>query len=152
MNEALSPMLEHRIIELARDIIAVPVADDPIADSLSDLSARVRREGEKLIIPVWRGASERTIWSSPSVNHVFRALHDSHHLELGLGFDLESERVLADHFVGLVSDSMDRAIVRSEVWGQVEYFDRWGRFPDNQRAFVVRYVFDRSGALADGGL
>lgn len=87
-------------------------------------------------IPVWSGASERTIWSRPSANHLFRAWHDSHHILLCADFSRDGERRAAEYALSLVHGRAERAILWAETEGQQEYCARWGAFPDAQRDFV----------------
>lgn len=96
-------------------------------------------------IPVWSGASERTIWSGPDANALFRAWHDSHHILLGAGFDPAGELRVARHACASIEGTPERAVLWCETWGQVCYFERWHAFPDAQRAFVrdaVRFGLD----------
>lgn len=96
-------------------------------------------------IPVWSGASERTIWSSPAVNALFRAWHDAQHMLLGADTDPAGELRVARHACERIEGKPERAILWCEVWGQVAYFVRWSAFPDMQRAFVrdaVRFGLD----------
>ncbi len=152
---ALSPRLERRILELAATdrIVAAPVDDAPQFETDTPVDVlramvHVRTDGA-LVVPVWSGASDQTIWSCADVNRVFRAVHDSHHLATGLGFDAVSEHALAHHICRLV-DKRDRAILWAEVHGQVEYFTTWGRFPVAQREFVRAYVSDSARTIEQG--
>lgn len=106
--------------------------DDETPGSIVDASGRLI--GERL--PVWSGASDRTIWSRPEVNYLFRAWHDSHHILLSAGFDPRGELAVADHADTLIKGRAERAILRAEVWGQVAYHVLHGVFPDDQRGFV----------------
>ena len=148
---ALCDSLERQILALCSRarVIAVPRDDAPDApDCLAD---HVWKRDGFLFVPVWTGASVDTIWSAPAVNYAFRAWHDSRHLTLGAGFDLESERALCVDAVRQIDGERERALLAGEVGGQVEFFFAHGRFPVAQRAFVDAYATDRDSALADGG-
>lgn len=151
----LSSTLETQIRALAKrsGVLALPIDDAPVFETSTPVDAlrdMVHTVNGSLVIPVWSGASERTIWSSPEVNYLFRALHDSHHLETGYGFDLEGERALAEHACALIEGERDRSILWAEVWGQVRYQQENGRFPVDQRAFVCAYIVDSEKTLEQG--
>lgn len=131
----------------------IPVADAP--SSLEELLAATQDEsdgpwqpgwsfenGRQVArIPVWEGGSDRTIWSSPSVNHAFRALHDYEHILQCAGFDVQGESYVARaQAAKLCTSKAERVILLAETMGQIYYHERWGRFPTDQRAFVVRCV------------
>ena len=102
------------------------------AGSLIDAHGRV--VGER--IPVWSGESDSTIWSAPAVNYLFRALHDSVHIQLGAEFDVEGELEVARVQCSRIEGKPERLILWSEIAGQVLYHAAHGAFPKNQRAFV----------------
>lgn len=94
------------------------------------------------VIPVWIGGSDHTIYSSPVINHAYRAWHDSFHLSLGAEFHPRGEarvnaaqQSAALHY-GLCEESL-RAL-HFDTWGQVAYSARHdGEFPTDQAAFVA---------------
>jgi len=92
-------------------------------------------QGER--IPVWSGASTRTIWSGPRVNYLFRAWHDSVHLLLGADFDPAGELDVARYQCREIHGSAERALLWIETAGQVQYHAAHGAFPSNQRRFVI---------------
>lgn len=132
---------EYVRAELARlSIVAHPCADAP--DSMDRLRAETwRDDAGRLHVPVWNGASERTIWADVAGNVAFRAWHDSTHLATGLGFDPAAELELARR---TVADARARglsahacAVLWAETAGQIEHYLAHGEtFPDDQRAFV----------------
>lgn len=85
---------------------------------------------------IWSGASERTIWGDAIVNHAFRAIHDTLHLQTGMGFSIDEEielgRIQANQYTGLLAD-----IVYLEVAGQAKYFKTHGVFVPDQVVFTV---------------
>lgn len=133
--------LEQTILRLAPPHVAR--AEAPA--SFGELCAQMSTVGA--IVP-WSGASDATIYSAPEINHAFRAWHDWHHWAGGLDFSPEAEarvcqRQIAEmldlHGLNAVTERWVR-ILDAEINGQVAYFARWGRFPDNQRAFVEQYL------------
>lgn len=112
--------------------------------------------------PVYAGASERTIFGDPAVNHAFRAWHDAWHLRLRAPFTPEGEeRVYREQHVELVQwwsgDTSNEnqkllrdalALLRAEILGQLEHQSAHGAFPVNQRAFVRAYVRNPERARA----
>lgn len=107
---------------------------------------RTWAEGLEVVIPVWSGKSDRTIWSSPDMNHAFRAWHDYHHLILGEEMDHAGEVACALHALDELRNAAlpdgDRLgdILWAELWGQALHFERFGVFPEDQAGFVGTFV------------
>lgn len=87
-------------------------------------------------IPVWSGGSENTIFGTPEVNYAFRAWHDSVHLELNVGFDLEGETVVAIEMSKNLPEDVAR-LIWIEVVEQAKYYFETGNFPVNQVEFTL---------------
>lgn len=91
---------------------------------------------------VFQGGSDSTIYGDSSINHAFRAIHDSMHLRFNLPFTFEGEkelgRITASLFDGLIAD-----IVYADIVGQVEYFRDHLDFPVNQEQFIRQYLLDK---------
>lgn len=138
--------LEVQLRALARRDGVRPIPVDYSPD-LALIHGLRRAADGILYVPVWTGASERTIWSSPAINFLFRAWHDSHHLATGADFELDAERYLARRAAEQVHGAGARALMLAEVRGQIDYFERWGRFPADQRAFARAYVADPVQAI-----
>ena len=134
----------------------VPVAREHAPSDLQALrwavhALRIDPFGTYMFIPVWSGASDRTIWSSPAANWRFRAWHDAQHLELRAEFDPAGERTVARLALRRTLGTYCRRILWAEVWGQIEHFQRFGVFPTDQSAFVrACFVLGHSAALARG--
>ena len=127
--------LEARIASLCREALIEPRPTTDAPDSLARLQHATEMRDGVLLIPVWTGASDRTIWSGPEANYLFRAWHDSHHLRLGAEFTREGERLVADLALSEVSGVLERALLWAETEGQQEHYARWGEFPGDQRGF-----------------
>jgi hypothetical protein len=97
---------------------------------------------------VYIGGSEQTIYGDPEVNFAFRAWHDWCHWRGPHDFSHEGERAAcamqSEHLVTLYGESPQtrrwRQILRAEIIGQREFFDRHGVFPEDQRGFVAAYL------------
>ena len=98
--------------------------------------------------------SDNTIFGEASTNWLFRAWHDSQHIEANADFSVEGERTAASfqqsQIVMLQGVSMQAkrrwiALVDAEVNGQLEYYLANGSFPENQREFVVSYLLEKWG-------
>jgi hypothetical protein len=89
---------------------------------------------------VWAGASDKTIYGDPTVNHAFRAWHDSLHLALNAPFTLQGERIVALEQARLIGGETFGHIIMAEVVGQAEYFALTGQFPVDQKAFDLKYL------------
>ena len=94
------------------------------------------------------GGSARTIYADPAVNYAFRAWHDWCHwngkhdlTDAGeVGACQMQCHQLYDAY-GFNGQTLRWTnIIKAEVIGQAEYFDRHYRFPDDQRLFVTHYL------------
>lgn len=88
---------------------------------------------------VWSGASQDTIYGDASVNHAFRAWHDSIHIKQCLPFTLEGEaavaRIQANEIGGQYAD-----IILAEIDAQAQYFSLHGKFPEHQLNFMLKVL------------
>lgn len=95
---------------------------------------------DEMSIPVWDGASEQTIYSTPAGNYSFRAWHDTLHLLLHLPFEYEAEKQLGDIHRATLQRFGCSVGACAAIWfdtaGQTEYEAKYGEFPTDQRAFV----------------
>lgn len=97
---------------------------------------------------VYSGGSQRTIYGDPEVNYAFRAWHDWCHWRGRHDFSHEGEgracAMQGNHLVTVYGESSQtrrwRRILHAEIIGQREFFDAHDVFPDDQRAFVERYL------------
>jgi len=97
-------------------------------------------------LPVYNGGCDRTIYSSPNVNYAFRAWHDGIHIAHELDFSPAGEQQvlavshahMAQHAkrYGLVAE--DFAAITADILGQVMYYQKHGKYVDDQQAFVTR--------------
>lgn len=128
--------VERAVIALAPD--HVPCSNAP--DTWETLKAWKLSAPRQAPIPVWNGASEQTIYSTPGGNYAFRAWHDSLHLLTWRDFGPTSEIALGN---------LHRATLRrmgcspqacAAIWvdtaGQTMYESHYSEFPVDQRAFV----------------
>lgn len=133
---ALCPELDAFILRVAPLHVAGP--NDTLANLFPWACTHVLGRDP---LPVWDGASDRTPYGSPAVNHAARAWHDATHIQLGLGFTFAEEiRVVAEQIrIARVSGlgPMALAIIEADGAGQQRYLQRFGHFPADQRAFVL---------------
>lgn len=123
--------LNTRILKLAPK----HTASDTAPQCFSDL---VAHSFKRLV--VWSGASDKTIYGDPRINHAMRAWHDSIHIKLGADFSIVGETRVAIEQARLIgSDTMGK-IILAEVVGQTKYFNRYGIFPLDQVKFVSNYL------------
>ena len=93
-------------------------------------------------LPVWDGASDRTVFGDARVNHAFRAWHDSHHIRLGADFTLAGETRVCEAQIAELHRLWPRhplvwdRLIRVEVIGQVTYAVTHGHFPIDQIQFT----------------
>lgn len=80
-------------------------------------------------IPIYKGDSDDTIWGSPEMNWLFRAHHDSIHLEYEAPFTLQGEFMVSEihskmaESIGLYELAR---IMRIEVAGFAAYYEETG--------------------------
>lgn len=105
---------------------------------------------------VYGGGSDHTIYGDPEVNYAFRAWHDWCHYKGNHDFTPEGEAMAAEMQIkhleavyGADCENVKRwsGIIRAEVNGQGEYLARYGRFPEDQRGFILAYAASRDAAL-----
>lgn len=113
-------------------------------DDYVTLQTRTEHDG---ILTVWNGASTEAIYG-PAGNVAFRAWHDSLHLRHTLTFSASDEYHVAD-IQAAQSGRLGRYIY-ADTAGQVAYYERWGRFPTRQIAYVLAFLTNQESALARG--
>ena len=97
-------------------------------------------------MPVSDAFSDRTIYRAPAVNYAFRAWHDALHLHYGLNTSTYDElEVAAKHKRALAGEvgcftAEAQRILWADTAGQTFYHKRHGRFPANQRGFVLAHL------------
>jgi hypothetical protein len=104
---------------------------------------------------VWSGGSDRTIYADCEVNYCFRAWHDWCHVRGNHPFTPEGERAVygmqCAHLIEVYGPSLQTRqwcrILAADILGQQEFFYRFGRYPEDQRAFVEAYLDDPFGAF-----
>lgn len=148
MQEPLDPSLNAAILSITARLfphgfgISVD-APQTYADLQSLLKSRRH-------LVVWSGGSERTIYAAPEVNYAFRAWHDWCHWRGRHRFDLQGESAVYEmqcrHLEALAPAQATmrrwRQILYAEVMAQNIYHDRYGTFPNDQRAFVEAFLSD----------
>lgn len=132
-----SPALEAFILASAPKHYATPAAPSTLDDILAALALNDPRG-----FPVFDGGCDHTIYSSPAVNHAFRAWHDSIHAARGLGFTTMGEHCVAQYHWRLAVEAGlpmgDVFALWADSWGQVAYANQHhGKFPADQSAFVA---------------
>lgn len=121
--------LSQAILALAPPFIARARAPSSWPELLATRDAAAR--------PVWDGALDRTIWQ-PEINLAFRAWHDATHLAINADFSLAGEIRTCEAQISALHNTFGRApawcddILRLEVIGQAEHFERTGQFIQNQ--------------------
>lgn len=94
-------------------------------------------------MPISNQFCDNTIFGDPEINIMFRAWHDSIHLELNEDFSPMAEvRVAFKQISELPEEWLyERQLILMEVAGQVAYNDKHnGAFPENQREFTINLI------------
>jgi len=103
---------------------------------------------------IFEGGSDSTIFSSPYINHLFRACHDKAHYDNNLSFSFKDEKRVAQiQAKGLFKLAREKGfskklsynifkIIIVEVTGQIEYYQRYNNFVKNQKAFSERLLIN----------
>lgn len=122
-------------------------------DSLKRLKAEFASRGR---ITIYSGGSDGTIFDCPDTNRMFRAWHDWAHLHLDANFSLEGEtracelqcaQILARYGDGDTGQDMAR-VLRAEIIGQAQFWQRNRRYVTRQRAFTLAYLDNPAAALS----
>lgn len=91
-------------------------------------------------LPVYNGASEKTIFIDSYINVLFRAWHDAIHLEKGFSFQPEDEiKTAFEHVRQLMSIGVDQTVYEwlfVDIIGQVYFYKHKNQFVENQIAFT----------------
>jgi len=134
--------LDRIILAAARR--AVPQGWRAVEDAPAEYGALRAAWRPDAPLLVYSGACERTIYAAPEVNHAFRAWHDATHVRLGADFSIAGEvrtaRAQLREAAALGADWRTLAMLHADTIGQVQYFARFGRFLDDQRAFARAYL------------
>jgi len=135
-------MLDRIVLAAARRYVPQGWAPTPAAPST--FAALCAAWSPDAPLTVYDGASGATIYAAPEINHAFRAWHDACHVALGADFTVRGEMRTAAlqlrQAAALGADARTLALLRADTVGQVQYFRAFGRFVDDQRAFVARYL------------
>mgnify|MGYP001814785098 CR=1 FL=1 len=102
-------------------------------------------------IHVWTGASDKTIFGDPTINHKFRAWNDYIHLTNNLGYDAIGESIVCDIQKEQLPDNFifERELLHIEVAGQIHYHALNHAFVEDQRQFTIDYLLNPLKALRD---
>ena len=130
-NEIISGSLEAAILQNAPNFTVSETAPNTFKD--------LKACGLTNLV-VYSGNCEDTIYSSPEVNHSFRAWHDKLHLIHNLNFSREHELQVAAHHVEALDNPLDKALIWSDVAGQVEFYFKHKKFVENQRNFLKTFI------------
>jgi hypothetical protein len=123
--------------------------------SLEELNALLDNGGRLM---VWDGASETTMFDCRETNYAWRAWHDWCHYKLQAPFNMDGERLVVemqkDHLrtvYGANHPLMAKwcAMVDADIIGILEYHERTGEYPEDQRAVVEQYLAEQ---VPDGRL
>lgn len=104
---------------------------------------------------VYSGGSQNTIFGDPAINHAFRAWHDWSHWQYQFDFSLYGETCTCavqlahvhQHY-GVKTLHTIQPYLIAEVIGQRRYYETYGEYIEDQRAFVLAYINDSEAALS----
>jgi len=148
LNEYIEKKFESIRSDLGIDILFVgedPYFTSPCMDQKLAFQAMKTDVLDRQRLEVWTGASEVTIFGEPSINWKFRAIHDILHVFNDLDFSASSE--LQVNYIQQAIFSFDglpdfeRQLLNIETAGQVVYFEKFGKFPEDQRKFTVGELY-----------
>ena len=112
-------------------------------ETWADLKAWHKASGDNasVAMPVYDGACENSIYPTKEDNYLFRAWHDSIHLQYNLSFSLEDETEVAhihqEQLTAIRAPNCVKKAILADTLGQVEYYYKYGSFVPNQREFVT---------------
>lgn len=85
---------------------------------------------------------ENTIFGNVDTNLMFRAWHDDIHIKYNLDFTLEGEIAVYNIMQAELHNSyyFEKLLLYADIVGQTLYFNKYNKFPDNQREFVIDFI------------
>lgn len=124
-------------------LAALVVPDEEAPNTYPDLLDAVLRAtadhpGYGTVVPVSDDGGVSTAWGHPALNYLFRAWHDWTHVQLGAGFDRPGEQRTARAQLALVDGPLAQRVLWADSEGQQCFYYAHGRFPTDQRRFVLR--------------
>jgi hypothetical protein len=154
MLEPFNVDLNAAIMELAA--LMLPDGFDVAADAPQTFESLKAHLDARRRLVVWSGGSQATIYGELRVNYAFRAWHDWCHWQGNHDFSLEGEIATCEMQCRQLKQRFDDAenvnrwcdIIRAEIVGQGQFYQRHKRFPDDQRGFVLEYLRDPVAAIA----
>lgn len=149
MNQHYLTALQHLVAAyqeysdsnpVGADIIVVPDEIEVGPDwRPSDL---ITMQGNRKVLHVSSAFSEKSIYGLTG-NVQFRIAHDLAHIKHALGFTVDAELILAEEHWAELRKSIPirwrplcQAIYLADTVSQSLYYERHGKFPEDQRAFV----------------
>jgi hypothetical protein len=97
-------------------------------------------------LPVWNGASDKTIYTSAGANFAFRFWHDVLHCVHGLDFTTDAEVKIGHMHIKAVanefgSNSLECLLMQSDTVEQSKFAQaNNGEFPEDQLSFAVEFI------------
>lgn len=139
-NIPFSPLL-NRFISLKFELLPFAVKYEPGQpyDTFGQMKDEVEKRG---FMRVSTDFSERTIFGHPLMNWKFRAVHDSYHIKHNMSFSVEDERTLNDlcinEWLKFGLPLFETALLEIEMRDQVNYLEKYGTFPEDQRIYTLQ--------------
>lgn len=151
----VSPMLNVAVHMFAARVWpqGFDLSETAAPDSLKRLKAEYASRGR---ITIYSGGCDGTIFDDAGTNQMFRAWHDWAHLALDANFSMEGEtracelqcsQILAAYGDGETGQEMAR-VLRAEIIGQAQFWNRNRRYVTRQRAFTLAYLDNPETALS----
>lgn len=138
----LSKFVERQALHISR-VTGINYEDSEEAPSTYEEVRQEFMTAKALNKPVriYRGASDKTIYTSASVNWAFRFWHDYIHFYYELDFSEADELAVGSVQCAAVAaefglGSLEYRMMHQDTIGQVLYFAKTGEFIDDQLAFV----------------
>ncbi len=145
----------HAVMTLCNRLVprGFDLLDTDAPDTLAKQRDYIKKHGR---MAVWSGGSDDTIFGDKEVNYMMRAWHDFCHLAGNHEFTLDGEIAAARMQCGQIEQAYGpsaqtaywQRLITAEVVGQALYYDRHGRFPVDQVAFVRQYILNPEIALS----
>lgn len=141
-------VLENAVFNIAKKLVKNWRVSSDAPNSYEALKKDYAIKG---IITVYDGGCDKTIYSTPELNHAFRAWHDYTHLKHDLDFSRRGEFSVCDIQLDLLRvynvPDYYLNIFEADIKGQILYYNKHKKFVDNQIKFVLDYVHDPVNTL-----
>jgi hypothetical protein len=149
ISTALNALVANICAECWPDGFDLSTTDAP--NTFKGLKQEYERRGR---ITVFSGNSDNSIFADVTINQMARAWHDWAHIQANADFSLRGEELACDLQCTQISSRFNATeaeglirILRADVIGQAQYYEKHRKYVRRQKDFVVEYLTDPMAAI-----